>query len=237
VRLGQVHRNCYINAPRVLRPTLQTRTRPDAFLRRPDLGVEGYTESAATGWLAGDERGALGRRSSGGRASRDHDARRPDALHRLGRRDNYQPTNAAFGLLPEAPCASRRKEDRRKARSKVAIAAMAEWARPMAKACSRNRCRDPGDCLDEAVARFLAYLADSGASPARPCARTRATSRSFVSCSSSATATICLARGPQGADDPGFRRTPSQCRARQIARSHESSPRFARSSSTPCVRA
>jgi len=129
VRLGQVHRNCYINAPRVLRPTLQTRTRPELFFAGQISGVEGYTESAATGWLAG---------VNAARLAGDRPAVAPPETTMLGAltryiasadATNYQPTNAAFGLLPEAPCASRRKEDRRKARSKVAIAAMAEWAR------------------------------------------------------------------------------------------------------------
>jgi methylenetetrahydrofolate--tRNA-(uracil-5-)-methyltransferase len=53
VRLGQVHRNCYINAPRVLLPTLQTRERDTLFFAGQISGVEGYTESAATGLLAG----------------------------------------------------------------------------------------------------------------------------------------------------------------------------------------
>jgi len=129
VRLGQVHRNCYINAPRVLRPTLQTRTRPELFFAGQISGVEGYTESATTGWLAG---------VNAARLAGDRPAVAPPETTMLGAltryiasadATNYQPTNAAFGLLPEAPCASRRKEDRRKARSKVAIAAMAEWAR------------------------------------------------------------------------------------------------------------
>src|SRR6185436_1560810 len=53
VLLGQVHRNCYINAPRVLLPTLQTRERPTLLFAGQISGVEGYTESAATGLLAG----------------------------------------------------------------------------------------------------------------------------------------------------------------------------------------
>ena len=40
---------------------------------------------------------------------------------------NYQPQNAAFGLLPEAPTRSRRKQDRRAARSTKAMASLAAW--------------------------------------------------------------------------------------------------------------
>ncbi len=52
-RYGMIHRNTYINAPAVLRPTLQTRRRLDLFFAGQLSGVEGYTESAAAGLLAG----------------------------------------------------------------------------------------------------------------------------------------------------------------------------------------
>jgi methylenetetrahydrofolate--tRNA-(uracil-5-)-methyltransferase len=129
VRLGQVHRNCYINAPRVLHPTLQARARPGLLFAGQISGVEGYTESAATGWLAG---------VNAARLAHGRTAVTPPGTTMLGAlaryissadANDYQPTNAAFGLLPEAPCASRRKEDRRRARSKVALADMTAWAR------------------------------------------------------------------------------------------------------------
>jgi methylenetetrahydrofolate--tRNA-(uracil-5-)-methyltransferase len=40
---------------------------------------------------------------------------------------NYQPTNAAFGLLPEAPPGVRKKKDRREARSRRALASLDRW--------------------------------------------------------------------------------------------------------------
>src|SRR5690606_21985300 len=53
VRYGVMHRNTFINSPRILRPTLQTRRRGDLFFAGQITGVEGYIESAATGILAG----------------------------------------------------------------------------------------------------------------------------------------------------------------------------------------
>lgn len=53
MRYGVMHRNIYINAPTVLKPTLQTQFRDDLFLAGQMTGVEGYVESAAGGWLAG----------------------------------------------------------------------------------------------------------------------------------------------------------------------------------------
>src|SRR5271169_2293806 len=53
LRYGQIHRNTYINAPRVLSETLSLRDHPAIFFAGQLSGVEGYTESIATGMLAG----------------------------------------------------------------------------------------------------------------------------------------------------------------------------------------
>lgn len=53
VRYGVMHRNTFINSPKILNPTLQTRTRKDLFFAGQLTGTEGYTESIASGLLAG----------------------------------------------------------------------------------------------------------------------------------------------------------------------------------------
>ncbi|MDN5279069.1 MAG: methylenetetrahydrofolate--tRNA-(uracil-5-)-methyltransferase [Clostridiales bacterium] len=53
VRLGQMHRNSYINSPELLEPTLQLKKDSRIFFAGQISGVEGYTESAATGLIAG----------------------------------------------------------------------------------------------------------------------------------------------------------------------------------------
>lgn len=53
VRYGVMHRNSYLCAPKVLRPTYQHITRDDLFFAGQLTGVEGYVESAASGLLAG----------------------------------------------------------------------------------------------------------------------------------------------------------------------------------------
>src|SRR5690606_4551237 len=53
LQFGQIHRNTYICAPRLLQPTLQLRARPRLFFAGQITGVEGYVESVAMGWLAG----------------------------------------------------------------------------------------------------------------------------------------------------------------------------------------
>ena len=53
VRYGVMHRNTFINSPKVLNPSLQSRTRKDLFFAGQLTGTEGYTESIATGMLSG----------------------------------------------------------------------------------------------------------------------------------------------------------------------------------------
>jgi len=129
VRLGQLHRNCYINAPSVLEPTLEARQRPGLFFAGQISGVEGYTESAATGLLAGINAARL----AGGEPVL---ALPPDTMlgalcRYIARADpaGYQPTNAAFGLLPEPAARPRGKRDRRLARSAAALESLERWVR------------------------------------------------------------------------------------------------------------
>ncbi len=124
VRLGQVHRNCYINAPTVLGADMQARGRRGLFFAGQISGVEGYTESAATGLLCGINaaRLALGEAT----LTLPRETMLGALCHYISHADpkGYQPTNAAFGLLPEAPPGIRRKRDRRLARGRRALDAM-----------------------------------------------------------------------------------------------------------------
>jgi methylenetetrahydrofolate--tRNA-(uracil-5-)-methyltransferase len=121
VRFGMIHRNTYVNSPLVLEPTFETRKRPGLFFAGQMSGVEGYVESAASGLLAG--LGAC-RRVHG-----DPPVPFPEdtALGALGRYiarsdpKHYQPTNIAFGLLPEL---SKRIRDKRRRRMAVAHRAL-----------------------------------------------------------------------------------------------------------------
>ena len=53
VRYGVMHRNTFINSPQVLNPTMEARNRKNLFFAGQLTGTEGYTESIATGMLAG----------------------------------------------------------------------------------------------------------------------------------------------------------------------------------------
>ena len=120
VRFGMIHRNTYVNAQKVLEPTFETRRRRGLFFAGQMSGVEGYVESAASGLIAG-----LG---AALRARGEEPVGFPEdtALGGLGRYiarsdpTNYQPTNIAFGLLPEL---SHRIRD--KARKRLALSSRA----------------------------------------------------------------------------------------------------------------
>ncbi len=117
VRMGMIHRNTYVNAPKTLEPTFETRKRPGLFFAGQMSGVEGYVESAASGLLAGI--GAAFRARGAEPVALPEDT----ALGALGRYiarsdpRHYQPTNIAFGLLPEL---SQRIRD--KGRKRLALA-------------------------------------------------------------------------------------------------------------------
>jgi methylenetetrahydrofolate--tRNA-(uracil-5-)-methyltransferase len=100
VRFGMVHRNTYINAPTILLPTWQTRTRNDLFFAGQVSGVEGYVESAASGLIAGRNAAALALGEPPSAAPRTtaigalaHYVSHAEPAH-------YQPTNITFGIMP-----------------------------------------------------------------------------------------------------------------------------------------
>lgn len=100
LRLGVMHRNTYINSPKMLNAALQFRLRPDLFFAGQITGVEGYMESAATGIVAG---------LNAARRYRGLDPVVLPAETLIGslcryisdpQVTNFQPMNANFGLLP-----------------------------------------------------------------------------------------------------------------------------------------
>ena len=100
LRYGQIHRNTYINGPRILLPTLQMKSRPEVFFAGQISGVEGYVEAIATGFLAGRNAADV----AAGRTPRPFP--RETALGSLttyitaAESKNYQPANITFDLLP-----------------------------------------------------------------------------------------------------------------------------------------
>jgi len=103
VRLGQIHRNTFLEAPRVLAPDLSARARPHLFFAGQITGVEGYVESAACGHLAAR---AILDRLDGGAFRPPPQGTAMGALHRhlTGEAHppgyDHQPSNVVFALFP-----------------------------------------------------------------------------------------------------------------------------------------
>ncbi len=132
-RLGQVHRNTFVDAPRVLAPDLSLRERPHLFLAGQLTGVEGYVESAACGLLAA--RAILDRLA--GRAFRPPPAATAiGALHRhlTGEAHppgyDYQPTNVVYALFPPLDGRHRGKAARKEAHAERARKEILPWIDP-----------------------------------------------------------------------------------------------------------
>jgi len=126
-RYGMIHRNTYINGPRVLRPTWQTRAREDLLFAGQVSGVEGYVESAASGLMAGRTAAALAR---GEVPSVPPRTTALGALaHYVSHADphDYQPTNITFGIIAPLAAVPRRKADRKRALAARALADLAAW--------------------------------------------------------------------------------------------------------------
>jgi len=130
-RLGGIHRNTFLNAPRLLDPLMRLRAAPRLRFAGQITGVEGYVESGAMGMLAG----------------------RFAALERLGRTvtpppaetamgallghitggaeaETFQPMNVNFGLFPplgDGPKGRRGKRERARAYTARAKTAIAAW--------------------------------------------------------------------------------------------------------------
>ncbi len=123
LRYGSVHRNTFVDAPRVLEPTLQFRRRPDLFLAGQITGVEGYVESTAMGWLAGL---FAVRWMQGKPLEIPPPATAHGALigHIMQADRKFQPSNVNWSLFPELPEKIRSRLARREA---LARRALAEW--------------------------------------------------------------------------------------------------------------
>lgn len=118
VRYGVMHRNTFINSPKILNTTLQTRKRPDLFFAGQITGVEGYTESLATGMLAGIN---MARYLSGGMAIPPYGLLTLPAKTMLGAlcayisdpaHEKFQPINSNWGII--APIDLPKKERKNK---------------------------------------------------------------------------------------------------------------------------
>jgi len=128
LRFGSIHRNSYLNAPAALLPHLALRDDPRVLFAGQLTGVEGYTESTATGLLAGVN---LSRLLAGEEPVLPPPTTMLGALYRyLHEADprHFQPMNANFGLLDELEVPVRDKRRKRELMAERALRALEEWS-------------------------------------------------------------------------------------------------------------
>jgi methylenetetrahydrofolate--tRNA-(uracil-5-)-methyltransferase len=126
VRLGSIHRNTFIDSPRLLEESLRLKGHPGLFFAGQITGVEGYMESAAMGLLAGINAFRIGR---------NVDPAVPPPTTAMGALIHYithseilpfQPMNIHFGLFPSSP-GKKKGRQRRKVMADRALKEMANW--------------------------------------------------------------------------------------------------------------
>ena len=130
VRLGSMHRNTFINAPSLLLPSQQLKNEPRILFAGQITGVEGYVESAGSGFLAG---------LTAARILSGQDPLIPPPETALGAlmahitntdTRHFQPMNVNYGLFPELPGRVKKKERRGKLAER-ALVALDEWKKSL----------------------------------------------------------------------------------------------------------
>lgn len=127
LRYGQIHRNTYINAPSLLRETLQMREHPRVLFAGQICGVEGYVESIATGLLAGMQAAAIA--SGAELAAAPRESAFGSLTHYVTHADskNFQPANITFDLLPPLERKVRDRKERHRLQCELALKEFDLW--------------------------------------------------------------------------------------------------------------
>ena len=127
LRYGQIHRNTYINAPTLLRETLQMKAHPRVFFAGQICGVEGYVESIATGLIAGMHAAAMA--SDGEMAVAPRASAFGSLTHYVTHADpkNFQPANITFDLLPPLEKKVRDRKERHRLQCELALREFEHW--------------------------------------------------------------------------------------------------------------
>ncbi len=131
LRYGQIHRNTYIHAPSLLTETLQLKSHPSIMIAGQLSGVEGYTESIASGMLAGIYAAAIANGKTPTPAPRL--SANGSLTHYITHSETkkFQPANITFDLLPPLEEDLRKKIRDKKERHKLqcdrALEAWTKW--------------------------------------------------------------------------------------------------------------
>ncbi len=113
MRYGSMHRNTYINSPKLIRPTLQVKDNDMLFFAGQILGVEGYVESAAMGIIAGINAAKVIRGESQIVPTRETALGSLISYITDTEVKNFQPMNINFGLFPAVQDKMRKAEKKK----------------------------------------------------------------------------------------------------------------------------
>jgi methylenetetrahydrofolate--tRNA-(uracil-5-)-methyltransferase len=112
VRYGVMHRNTFINSPKLLQPTYQLKSNDNLFFAGQMTGVEGYVESAASGLIAGMNAGRLARGLEPLVLPPETTLGSMAGYITTADFNHFQPMNANFGLFPPLGSRMRSKKDK-----------------------------------------------------------------------------------------------------------------------------
>jgi methylenetetrahydrofolate--tRNA-(uracil-5-)-methyltransferase len=156
LRFGSIHRNSYLNSPAALTSHLSLRDSPTTLFAGQVTGVEGYTESSATGLLAGIN---LSRLLHGDEPVVPPPTTMLGALYRYLREadpKHFQPMNANFGLVDELAEPVRDKKRKRELIAERALTDMTQWAEGVGATAHREV--RPSEVADSSTPRGVAAL-------------------------------------------------------------------------------
>jgi len=126
LRLGTLHRNTFVRAPWVLDESMRLKAMPNVRLAGQITGVEGYIESAASGFVVGLD---LARELSGEPKCPPPAECALGALQRHTQKEvpDYQPSNVVWSMFPKMPGRRMRRRIRRERLAQRALDALGEW--------------------------------------------------------------------------------------------------------------
>lgn len=127
VRYGVMHRNTFLNSPKLLLPTYQLKSQPKLFFAGQMTGVEGYVESAASGLLAGINAARLASGVEGIVFPEDTTLGSMARYITTADFENFQPMNANFGLFPNLNVRYRKKAEKKEALAHRALDSMSAF--------------------------------------------------------------------------------------------------------------
>ncbi len=121
IRFGVMHRNTFLESPKLIEPTLQFTNRKTLFAAGQLTGTEGYAAAVAGGWLAGTNAALLAKGldtitlpSSTMIGALTNFVSNSQASLRVNNKKNFQPMPANFGILPELDIRVHNKRERYK---------------------------------------------------------------------------------------------------------------------------